>query len=42
MTDYSDMDNVIFEWENWQDVYDEDAIEEYPIDGKVTGVLISY
>ena len=40
--DYSDIDNVMFEWDNWREVYDEDAIEEYPVDGKITGVLISY
>ena len=40
--DYNDIDNVMFEWDNWKDVYDEDAIEEYPVDGKITGVLISY
>lgn len=39
---YGDIDEIIFEWENWEEVYDEDAVEEYPIDGKITGVLISY
>ena len=40
--EYGDIDVVMFEWDNWQEVYDEDAIEEYPVDGKITGVLISY
>lgn len=39
---YGDIDVVMFEWDNWQEAYDEDAIEEYPVDGKITGVLISY
>ena len=34
-------DELIFEWSNWKDCYDEDAVEEYPVDGEITGVLIS-
>lgn len=35
-------DELIFEWSNWKNCYDEDAVEEYPVDGEITGVLISY
>ena len=34
-------DELIFEWSNWKSCYDEDAVEEYPVDGEITGVLIS-
>ena len=35
------IENAIYEWDNWREVYDEDAVFAYPIDGKVTGVLLS-
>lgn len=38
---YNDVDELIFEWSNWKDCYDEDAVEEYPVDGKITGILLS-
>lgn len=34
---YGDM---IFEYENWRDCYDEDAVEEYDKTGEITAVLI--
>lgn len=34
-------DELIYEYEHWQDYYDVDAVEEYPINNEITGVLIS-
>lgn len=39
--DTEDADDVIYEWEGWRKIYDEDAVAEYPTDGEITGVLIS-
>lgn len=33
---------MIFEWDNWREVYDEDAIEDYDEAAPITAVLISY
>lgn len=39
---HPDPDSMIFEYDNWREVYDEESIEEYDENGKVTAVLISY
>lgn len=35
-------DEMIFEWDNWKECYDEDCVDEYDEKGKITAVLISY
>ena len=36
-----DCNDAIWEYESWKAMYDEDCIEEYPIDGTITGILLS-
>lgn len=36
-----DFGDMIFEYDNWKDVYDEDAVEEYDVSRPICGVLIS-
>lgn len=31
---------MIFEYDNWRECYDEDCVNEYPANGKITAVLI--
>lgn len=40
--DFRDPDAMIFEWDNWTEVYDEDYVENYDEGRKVTAILISY
>lgn len=39
--EYGDPDAMVWEYENWREIYDEDAIEEYDEDAPVTAVLIT-
>lgn len=39
---FGDPDAMIFEWDNWKECYDEEAIEEYDETAPITAVLISY
>lgn len=39
---FGDPDAMIFEWDNWKECYDEDAIEDYDDTAPITAVLISY
>lgn len=40
--EYTDPDSLIFEWDEYEECYDEDCLEEYDPDGPITAVLISY
>lgn len=39
---FGNPDAMIFEWGNWREVYDEDAIEDYDETAPITAVLITY
>ena len=36
-----DIENAIYEYGSWEYVYDKCEVDKYPVDGKITGVLIS-
>lgn len=40
--EYDDPDSMIFEWDNWREIYDKDCVDMYDEGGKITAVLISY
>ena len=39
--DKDNMDFPINERENWEKIYDEMSVKEYPRNGKITGILLS-
>ena len=39
---FGNPNEMIFEWDNWREVYDEDVIENYDDTAPITAVLISY
>lgn len=39
---FGDPDAMVWEYSNYRDVYDEDALDEYNENGPVTAVLITY
>lgn len=39
---FGDPEAMIFEYDNWQECYDEDAVEEYDETAPITAVLITY
>lgn len=36
-----DVENAIYEYGGWECVYDKCEVDKYPVDGKITGVLLS-
>lgn len=34
-------DSMIWEYSNYKDVYDDDALEEYDVNGKITAICIN-
>jgi hypothetical protein len=39
---FGDPEAMIFEYDNWQECYDEDVVEEYDDSAPITAVLITY
>lgn len=41
LENYDDLEEAVFEYADFQnDYYDDDALTDYPFDGKVTGIVI--
>ena len=41
LENYDDLEEAVFEYADFQnDYYDDDALADYPFDGKVTGIVI--
>lgn len=36
-----DLDAIIWEFDGYEDIYDEDCVERYPVDGSVMAICLS-
>ena len=40
LKDCNDLEEIVFDYEGFENDYDEEALADYPLDGKVTGIVI--